>query len=565
VGKGPESASWEPLSIEHALCEKLVDYAKDYITGKIVPASEAKHYKSYTCPRPGCGGRVYLPRVVVQRPHFRHYPNEGTQACDEYHPDLGSQENPETGIKAVVEEDDSKLNLSLTQFEGVWGLGLQLPTIPIVELGDSPLAVLLDAIVEVYAGTEPQRRVSAIELKPGTRTVTVDVEPNANAFRTEPLGNWPLTVNKTRWSQECCALNQQGTCFRLRHGEWKRLVEDSGVYPGESLMLLLGNGVSIPEEVEIISSGTINANWRVKEIKLPKIVSSKVEGWLNAIRLRLIPCQWTQTFLTPPRAYTEEGTHCFWNQDSVILMLNAPGIEHSTTIMLESGSNTSIINVPASKAHASYASVSSNSLAIGRISILSNRSAATELSFIERPSHASVCELLRSTPRLRVFLGTFELVAWQQEFFEIPNVQYDLAAIKVELGHEDIRAQVRFWQAGQQYYKSGLGCTEVANTLAETIATAERIEIDAQNMGNLTILPKRTPTCELKSRSLTRRLCWYEEVTTTAALRSDGLVTSTSISLPMSTGHLRTKQVNAASLVRARISDCQRRNSRRMK
>ncbi len=107
-----------------------MDRARDLTNGEIVAAEEASRERPYVCRRPGCGGRVYLPHVAIQRPHFRHRPGEGTPACEEYVASSGSSGEPVAPIVAAVEDVPTALGLILDQFDGEWRVGLRLPEIP---------------------------------------------------------------------------------------------------------------------------------------------------------------------------------------------------------------------------------------------------------------------------------------------------------------------------------------------------------------------------------------------------------------------------------------------------
>ncbi len=132
-----------------------MEYATELISRQIVAATRATKYSVYECPRPGCRGRVYLAEGAIQRAHFRHYPGEGTSACDEYVPGSGTVGGLTSRIPEVLVEDSpEELGLIFEHIEHQLGLLLRLPDVPNDELGIAPLASLSDGFVEVFAGSD---------------------------------------------------------------------------------------------------------------------------------------------------------------------------------------------------------------------------------------------------------------------------------------------------------------------------------------------------------------------------------------------------------------------------
>lgn len=541
---------------ETASSGEYVDYARDLRSGKIVSASEASPINTYVCPRPGCGGKVFLPDVVKQRPHFRHLRGEGTPACDEYFPGLDSDLGNKVTVVVAVEQDTAKLGMSLTQHDGRWGLGLRLPEIPSVELGTLSLTELLSAYVDVYRGTERVLRVSALDLRPGVGATTVDVEPSQEAFRTEPVGNWQPSIRKTHWIQECRGLDKNGNLFRHRLGEWTRLLAGSGVYHGESLMLIADERFILPEGLEYEPHAKLfhrGIKWIVREIRLPDVAMSSVELWLNRLGHKIVPRQWTASFYTLPRSYSEEGIPTFWTGDSTVIKLEAPKPEDFVTVTFQEGSNSSIANVCPSTDRVAFAGAVVRNVGLTRLLLSSDRKASLDIEFAERPSLSSVRELLSQTRRLRIKIGQHLLEAWQGESFKIPNTRPDLSDVVVDLGHENIRARLTIWEAGKRHVKQGLSCNEVAIAILEVLESADRIDIDAQNMGRISITPIRIQNLKTADKRSTNRLIWYDQITTFQESKSKR-VTPATLELPRRTRHLVVRMLTPATLVRSRIA-----------
>lgn len=534
-----------------------MDCAKDLHSGYIVAAEDALPAHSYICPRPGCGGRVFLRDGGNRRAHFAHHSGEGTPACDEYFPGSGDGwETVARPVAAAVEEDASELGLVLTQLDGRWGLGLRLPEIPGDELGEISLGVLRSALVDIYAGSDRLLRVSALDLRPGVGTARVDVVPSLQTFRTQPTGSWPASVDKRRWLLDSRGLDAKGALFRLRRGEWMRLVAGSGVHHGETLLVLADArcappGSIVAETHAAISGGGLQ--WTIWEVQLPGEPVAAVLAWLARLGHEFVPRPWSMELATPPRAYSKQGEPVFWVGDTPVLMLEAPRHGAATMVAFKGSSNSHSASVQAAKSRFALVSVSARDAGVARLVVASEPSASVGLAYVQRPSSSALRELLAQTARLRIQIGEQPLEAWQSPTHMVRVPAHEQPKVRVELGAETVRVRVTVWERGKQRSTRGLDSKGASRAIEDALAGAERLEIDAGNLGRAVLLLVRVTADTNRQSKSSDRLAWHDHVAGTGEF-TDERRTPTILQRPGAASSYAARQVTPDALVRSRMA-----------
>ena len=497
-----------------------MQHATDLHTGKVVAAENAHWWRAYVCPRPGCGGQVYLPRTFLkQSPHFRHYPGEGTKECDEYYPNAGGGGNV-VPIADRIEDDPSELGLLLVQVDESWALGIRLPEIPDAQFGDSSLKELRDAFVEVSAGPGVSTSVSALDLRPGIGVARVDITPSTQTFRTQATGTWPASINKNIWSLECKGLDARGVLFRLRGGEWTRLLSGSGVYPEETLLLIADVRHSPPDSIvsashPLVSTATIA--WAIWEVCVSDQPSPPEQAWLARLGHDLIPQPWRIELVTPPRAIGEHGEPVFWIGDTVVLLVHASRYAAQAQATYKFGTNCYFSAITVSDDRQAYVAIDLRQLGYTWFSISGERTASVKLSVHFRTTDSKSLKSLQQTPRLRIWIGEVALEPWQNTVNNVLVARNALPDVRVELGTECARAQARAWVRGKQRISSGLDSLGTARFIQEFLSTASRIEIDAGNFGQIVLTPAIAANSAARRIDVVHRLRLYDQI-----LRSSG-------------------------------------------
>lgn len=536
-----------------------MDYAKDLHTGKIVAAEDASGSSAYSCPRPACGGRVYLPDVRIQRPHFRHYPGEGTPACDEYFPGAGAGGTGPANLRTAVEDEPSELGLLIEQMDHRWGLLLRLPEIPSLELGHASLATLRTGFVEVFAGSERLARVSALDFRPGVGTARVEIPPSLQSFRSQPTGDWPAGIAVERWRKTARAMAAVGTLFRLRGGEWVRLSEASGVHWGEELIVLADARCPPARSIVVETSGRTSSagfNWSIWQVRLPDDAATDVEVWLSRLGHSIVPRPWSTRLATPPRGYSDHGEPLFWLEDAAIFELEAPtrGAESVATLVMNSNSHGAGIKVGESRRV--YVAVSSHAAGLARLAIAHERSVGADVAFQARPDAAALRGSLDRSARLRLWVGEICLEAWRDRMRAIRVAALDRGDIRLETGIEGVRVHVTVWSRGKRRTYRQLAQRDAESILASALSTASRLEVDAENLGRLEL--RLLAATEREADRTPDRLAWWEQAAR-SVVREGERTSPALVAMPGRAGVLRAESLGAAGLVRARLAGRKRR------
>jgi hypothetical protein len=533
-----------------------VDYAKDPRNGKVVAAEDASRWLSYACPRPGCGGRVFLRDGGSRRAHFAHHAGEGTEACDEYFPSVGGGggEAAAPVLVSAVEDSPSELGLIVDQLDGEWRLGLRLPEIPREELGDISLSALRQASVEVSVGGTVVSRISALDLRSGVSAARVPVRPAVQEYRARAVGSWPRTINTERWQLQARGIDAKGTLFRLRGGEWTRLLSGSGVHHGERLFVLADDRSVPPARIVTETHARIStgggSRWTLWEVQIPDEPVASVTAWIERLGHVLVPRPWSIELATPPRVRAERGEPVFWVGDAPVVALAAPQGGAEALVWFRAGTNSMNARVKAAESRSAFVAIKSQDVGPTRLTAVAERSADIDVTFVQRPPRAALLELLTKTPRVRVWIGEVAIEAWRGSECEV-LVARAQPEVRVDLGAEDARARVTVWDHGKQRSSRGLDARNAARVIEAALPTASRIELDADNFGRMEIVLARAAAERHSRSSESDRLAWYDHVASLSSPPEEHS-TPTIIEQPRISTSLAVRRVGAAALVRSR-------------
>jgi hypothetical protein len=493
----------------------------------------------------------------MRRAHFAHRPSEAPPKCDLYFPGSGHGGSGDSDLSerapSQVEDAPSDLGILLAEVDGRWGLGLRLPEIPSEELGTTSLDALRRASVDVCVGRDRVSRVGALELRPGVGVARVDVAPSLGEFTTKPVGKWPESIQCTRWELASRGLDGKGVLFRLRQGEWTRLVARSGVHPGETLLVLAEERFAPPIQSHCHGSiSNVGLSWCIWEVQLPSKPAERVVDWLARLGHDLVPRPWSAALATPPRAYGEGGEQIFWLGDVPLLTLEAPHRAATAMVSFHSGTSSDSASVTASELSVAHVRVTAGNARAIRVEVVNERSASLKLDFRKQPSWAEVLEQLAQTPRLRISIGTQTFEAWRGNEHSVRIPLRERLDVSVDLGAETVRARVTVWEHGKKRTRSALDARGVERVIGDALRAASRIEVDVNNLGRVAVLPSRAPLVSPRVPRGADRLSQRDELAC-LALQDDLRAIPTLLVRPGGSG-LAVRRVGAAALVRSRLA-----------
>jgi hypothetical protein len=447
--------------------------------------------------------------------------------------------------------------LLLTQQDERWGLGLQLPEIPAEELRDMSLSELKHAQVDLIVGSTRKGSIRGLDLRPGVGTARIDVLPCLQVLRTSPDGRWPPSIDVDRWKLESRELEAKGVLFRLRGGEWTRLRANSGVQYGETLLILAEERCVIPSSIIASQLGKIHSDglvWLVSELRFPSGSVPSVENWVARLGHEMIRRPWKLELLTLPRIFSERGEPVFWVDDCAVAQLQAPEPADEAIVTLHSGTNVHSISVTAGTNADVDISILMRSAGAARLVVPGVRDLNLDLNFVTRPSSASrINEAANSAQRLRIQIGSLRLEAWNSASHKVAIPAGELPEPLISLGDGTNRATVTFWERGKLRTVRGLDSRGAAKVLGDVLGTAERIEVDAGNLGRIVMALERESVNSSNERDAFDRLAWWNHIVSLSAL-PDRTLTHAILERPRGTRSLVVQPVDRVALIRSRMS-----------
>jgi hypothetical protein len=532
-----------------------VDCARDQ-DGNIVEAEGAGQGRSYVCPRPGCGGRVFLRQGDWRRAHFAHRPGEGTHACDEYHPaGVGGREagHPH-GPHSTVEDSPRELGLIVDQTDGEWRLGLRLPEVPQGELGDASLSALRQGKVEVSVKAAVVASMSALDLRPGIGTARVPVDPAVQGYVARATGSWPPGIDTRRWDLVARGLDARGTLFRLRGGEWTRLRSGVDVHEGEELVVLGMAPPHVPISPHSATCSPVNggSSWTYWEVLIPYKPAPSAVDWLRRLGHAVVSRPWTARLATPPHAFGNEGEPICWVGEVPVVSVAAsePGVD--VPVLLRTETNSLSASATAAEGGDVFLAVEAQHAGTTNLTVGTTRGPVVSFAFVQMPSRASLLEQLGNTPRVRIRVGEHTAEAWLPSDGKV-HVGKEPPEVRVDLGGEGARAVVTIWERGKQRSVRGLSARGAERIVAEAIGKASRIELDAGNFGRIELVPTRGAP-EHRARANSRdRLAWFDHVASTAT-PARGRGTTVLLERPGAPASVSAQRVGPSAIVRSRLA-----------
>jgi hypothetical protein len=294
---------------------------------------------------------------------------------------------------------------------------------------------------------------------------------------------------------------------------------------------------------------------------MPNVAEARVTAWLERLGYEIVPRPWTVELATPPRMQTEFSKPMFWTGDAPVLALGAPQPGAETMIEIRVGSNSHSESVRADNSSITYLAIKSQEDGLSRLAVNAEQTANIDVAFVHRPTGAELLSVLKQTARLHVGIGAQDLEAWQGTTHKVRVDPRKPQDVHVDLGHEKARARITVWDRGKQRSRRGLDARNAAKILEAALLTASRIELEADNLGRVEIVPLIVSAEESLAPVATERLAWHDHV---MGMSSGPEAPKTPVLLkqPRGVSALVSRDVGPVTLVRARLELRRRRESR---
>lgn len=413
------------------------------------------------------------------------------------------------------------------------------------------LSSLRQARVDVSIGATVVSRISAIELRHGVGAARVLVCPTTQHYLASTTGTWPRSIDKRRWQLVARGVEAKGTLFRLRRGEWTRLRRGADVYPSEELVVLGVRSPMVPIVSEFRSHFAVGGNlfWTYWQVRVPEQPTSAVVDWLYSLGHALARKPWSVKLVTPPRALDEDGMPTFWVGDVPILSVHASEVDEPVLVRAEFDSTVARVDGTANGGDA-FAAIQSESA--GTMHFTAGTASDTvSVAFVQPPDHAALLEQLKNTPRVRVWVDELVIDAWGNSNSKVLLNRLP-PTVRVDLGADDVRVSVTVWEHGRQRTSRALNAEGAQRVIDYALPTASRIELEANNLGRVVLVPTRDAVEQGGQLSNSDRLAWFDHATSLSSGPAQHL-TTTLLGRPGASASLVVRRVSASALVRSRI------------
>jgi hypothetical protein len=468
-----------------------MQFARDGSTGEEVEARGAKRRREYTCP--SCGARVFLRSGDQYEPHFAHFAHEGSAACEEYFPGQynGGAPDARSAPRRESEASGGEASLCVEDAGDSWNVYLRLPEVQDAALTSAPISALSRASVKVSCGEQEVARVPGWDVRPRVGVARAVVPPSSRDYFASATGDWPPGVEVSRWSCAVRGLEPRGTLFRLRAGEWTRLLPGSVVRQGARLIAVALTAHEPPrscdpKQRDPISTST--GSWCLWHVAVRDHPGPTIEGWLGALGHRLEPRSWDLSLLSLPYKLSSDGrTKQFLAGAPVVAMITPPSPCAQAMLTLTANSSTQTTSICADRRAApvfALATVATANPVTLRVS--EEREAALSFKVVTPVSVEELRAQITALPRLRVTVGEATLEPWSDPEGVIARHR-GAVDVRVDVGAGATSVDVVIAGPRGRRVWTRLTPADAAQTIAAALQdqSARDVEVDAGALGRV--------------------------------------------------------------------------------
>jgi hypothetical protein len=207
--------------------------------------------------------------------------------------------------------------------------------------------------------------------------------------------------------------------------------------------------------------------------------------------------------------------------------------------------------------HVAHLGVTTQSDGLTHLSVETEESTNLDIAFIQRPTRAAVQEILVLTPRLRIQIDGRTFEAWHNATYTVDLTKGRQPEVQVDIGAENARAHITVWERGKQRFQRGLDAHGVGRVIEESLEGTSRIEIDADNLGRVVLIPRYSVVTPFRKDKINDRLVW-RDLALSQDLNAEQPMIPTLLEIPRPNTSLIVRHVQSAGSVRARLALRQR-------
>jgi hypothetical protein len=199
-----------------------------------------------------------------------------------------------------------------------------------------------------------------------------------------------------------------------------------------------------------------------------------------------------------------------------------------------------------------YLAIKSQEDGLSRLGVNAEQTANVDVAFVQRPTGAELLSVLKQTARVHVWIGAQLLEAWQGTTHKVYVDPRKPEDVRLDLGHEKARVRITVWEQGKQRSWGGLDARNASKILEAVLLTASLIELEAENLGRVEIVPSIVIAQQSLAPVAPERLAWHDYVMGMSS-RLEAPKTPVLLRQPRGVTALVSRDVGPVTLIRARL------------
>ncbi|KAF0246872.1 MAG: hypothetical protein FD180_231 [Planctomycetota bacterium] len=316
-------------------------FAREAHTGREVDAEAETAFRSFTYQCPVCGGTVHPRKGAIRVHYFAHNPNQGSPACELYHPGSHSTVS-RPSVRSGPHSFRPPLSLYVglrewKQGRGAWNLQLQVP-----QMGLGPGFVIVDAALRGRV-TIPVSRLSK-------GAIRVDVCPQTDAYKLSTVGTSGSAGDLLLAEPTLGLSSAVPTVFRFSDNGGRRLANpDQPLFWGRGYVLLFHRSSQLRNVPARTWALREQGDWAGMIVQLPTEESEILLSWVRGTLRRSIESPPVRLQLVAPtvtRVFEDDSIGIPPGRAVILSVSGEPGCRPPATLCVGTLSGTTTIDLP---------------------------------------------------------------------------------------------------------------------------------------------------------------------------------------------------------------------------